>query len=339
VLIAVVAALLAGCSFAVGSVLQQSAAREAPTDESLSWRLLVDLAHRKRWLVGIGSDAVSFALQALALAFGPIALVQPLAVTGLLFAIPLAVRWRGRRLGPSEWTGTVAVAGGLALFLVAASPSEGHPQTTVARWLLILVGVGALMALGVGAGLVAHGPIRPTFYAVGAGAAFGLLAALTKTSTWLLGQGAVAFFTSWQPYAMAVVAVLGAIVQQSAFQAGPLPASVPVMDAMEPAVAVSIGVFAFGEQVGSSVAALGMEAVGIAALLAGIVMLDRSPVVAELHRTGGEPDVPDRRIAGGDQGSRAGWTRIFPFISDTVPGVGQEPTERPSGAGVADGAQ
>ena len=282
-LIAVVAALLAGCSFAVGSVLQQSAAREAPTDESLSWRLLVDLAHRKRWLVGIGSDAVSFALQALALAFGPIALVQPLAVTGLLFAIPLAVRWRGRRLGPREWTGTVAVAGGLALFLGAASPSEGHPQTTVARWLLILVGVGALMGLGVGAGLVAQGPIRPTFYAVGAGAAFGLLAALTKTSTWLLGQGATTFFTSWQPYGMAGVALAGAIVQQSAFQAGPLPASVPVMDAMEPAIAVCIGVFAFNESVDTSIGGLALQALGILLLLWGIVSLDRSPVVLELQ--------------------------------------------------------
>ena len=300
-LIAVIAALMAGCSFAVGSVLQQSAARDAPTDESLSWRLLVDLAHRKRWLAGIGSDAVSFGLQALALAFGPLALVQPLAVTGLLFAIPLAVRWRGKRLGAREWAGTVAVAGGLAMFLVAASPNEGRPETTMARWLLILLGVGALMALGIVSGRIARGPFRATLYAVGAGAAFGLLAALTKASTWLLGQGAVAFFTSWQPYAMAVVAVVGAVVQQSAFQAGPLPASVPVMDAMEPTIAVLIGVFAFGEQVGSSVAALVVEALGICALLAGIVVLDRSPVVIELHKTGGEPDAPERKRDVGDQ--------------------------------------
>lgn len=292
--VAVIAALAAGCSFAVGSVLQQSAAREAPADESLSWRLLVDLAHRRRWLLGIGSDAVSFGLQALALAFGPIALVQPLAMTGLVFAIPLAVRYRGKRLGRREWAGTVAVASGLAAFLAAASPTEGLPEAAWIRWLFILVAVGGLMALGIGCGRVLAGPARATLYAVSAGAAFGLLAALTKSSTWLLGHGAVAFFTAWQPYAMAVVAVLGAIVQQSAFQAGPLPASVPVMDAMEPAVAVLIGVFAFGEHVGTSPAALAFEALGIAALLAGIVTLDRSPVVLELHETGGEPDAPAR---------------------------------------------
>ena len=95
--LSVVAAIAAGCTFAVGSVLQQSAAREEPSENSLSLRLLVGLAHRPRWLIGIAGDFFSFGLQALALAFGPLALVQPLAVTGLLFAIPLAVRWRGNR--------------------------------------------------------------------------------------------------------------------------------------------------------------------------------------------------------------------------------------------------
>ena len=90
------------------------------------------------------------------------------------------------------------------------------------------------------------------------------------------------FFTSWQPYSMAGVAVAGIIVQQSAFQAGSLPASVPIMDAVEPTVAVLIGVFAFAEQVGTSTGALTFEALGILLVLSGIVTLDRSPIVLEL---------------------------------------------------------
>src|SRR5438067_5818580 len=275
--------MAAGCTFAVGSVLQQSAARDEPSEHSLSWRLLVGLAQRPRWLLGITGDFFSFGLQALALAFGPLALVQPLAVTGLLFAIPLAVGLRGRRLGPREWTGTVAVAAGLAAFLVGASPSDGVPQTTWVRWVLILLAVGGLMVLGIAVGGILRGPVRASAYGVAAGAAFGLLAALTKASTHLLSQGATTFFTAWQPYAMAVVALLGAVVQQSAFQAGPLPASVPVMDAMEPAVAVCIGVFAFNESVDTSVGGLTLQALGILLLLWGIVSLDRSPVVLELQ--------------------------------------------------------
>jgi drug/metabolite transporter (DMT)-like permease len=281
--LSVIAAIAAGCTFAVGSVLQQSAAREAPSEDSLSLRLLVGLAQRPRWLLGITGDFFSFGLQALALAFGPLALVQPLAVTGLLFAIPLAVRVRGRRLGWREWTGTVAVGAGLAAFLVGASPSDGVPSTTWVRWVLILIAVGGLMVLGVLVGGIVRGPARASAYGLAAGAAFGLLAALTKASTHLLSEGAGTFFTSWQPYAMALVALLGAVVQQSAFQAGPLPASVPVMDAMEPAVAVCIGVFAFNESVDTSVPALIFEALGIALLLWGIVSLDRSPIVLEIQ--------------------------------------------------------
>jgi drug/metabolite transporter (DMT)-like permease len=281
--LSVIAALAAGCTFAVGSVLQQSAAREAPTEDALSWRLLVGLAHRPRWLLGIGSDVVSFALQAVALATGPLALVQPLAVTGLLFAIPLAVRWRGRRLHTREWLATIAVGVGLAAFLVAAAPTAGVPQTTWWRWSLILIAISGLMALGVLVGRLVRGPARASAYGLAAGAAFGLLAALTKTSTHLLGQGAGTFFTAWQPYSMAAVAFLGAIVQQSAFQAGPLPASVPVMDAVEPAIAVCIGVFAFNERIGTSLGDLSVEALGIVLLLAGIVTLDRSPVVLRLQ--------------------------------------------------------
>jgi drug/metabolite transporter (DMT)-like permease len=283
VIIAVIAALAAGCTFAVGAVLQQSAAREASLENSLSIRLLWDLAHRPRWLLGLASDAGSFALQALALAHGPIALVQPLLVTGVLFAIPLAVQLRGLRLGAQEWIGTAAVGGGLALFLVSASPAAGEPKTSFARWVLILIAVGGMMIAAVIVGQTLHGPYRASMFALSAGTAFSLLAALTKTSTWLLGQGASAFFTAWQPYAMLGVAIGGAIVQQSAFQAAPLPTSLPVMDSVEPTVAVLIGVFGFGESLGTSILALTGEAAGILALVAGIVLLDRSPVVHALQ--------------------------------------------------------
>jgi len=100
---------------------------------------------------------------------------------------------------------------------------------------------------------------------------------------------------------MAVVAVAGAIVQQSAFQAGPLPASLPVMDAVEPTVAVCIGVFAFNEHLSTSTVTLGLQAAGMAALLAGIVALDTSPLIVSLQqrdpaRASGTPAQPASRL-------------------------------------------
>src|SRR5438270_896334 len=105
-----------------------------------------------------------------------------------------------------------------------------------------------------------------------------LLVGLAQRPRWLIGI-AGDFFS----FGLQAVAVLGAVVLQSAFQAGPLPASVPVMDAMEPAVAVCIGVFAFNESVDTSVGGLAFQALGILLLLWGIVSLDRSPIVLELQ--------------------------------------------------------
>ena len=122
---------------------------------------------------------------------------------------------------------------------------------------------------------------------------FGLLAALTKASVGLLSDGAGAFFTGWQPYAMAVVAVAGAVVQQSAFQAGPLAASVPVMDAVEPTVAVLIGVAAFGEEIARGPAAVAVESLAVLLVLAGIAALDTSPLI---RARAGEEAQPATRV-------------------------------------------
>ena len=95
--IAVVAALLAAFCFAVAALVQQTVARATAADEAMHPRLLLDLARRPRWLAGIGLDAMSFLILAVALAFGPLALVQPLASVDVLFALPLIARLQGRR--------------------------------------------------------------------------------------------------------------------------------------------------------------------------------------------------------------------------------------------------
>ena len=124
--ISVIAAVIAGGCFAAGGVLQQRVASARPDDESLSLSLLADLARRPLWLAGIGMAVLSYGFQALALAYGPLALVQPLIVTELIFAIPISVRLHGMRLHRREWAGALAVAGGLALAIVAAHPRGGQ---------------------------------------------------------------------------------------------------------------------------------------------------------------------------------------------------------------------
>jgi len=96
--IAVLAALAAAASFGVAAALQHRQARLTPDAGGV--RLLARLAAQPLWLAGIALAALAYGLQALALAFGPLALVAPIGepfapivtlVLGQLLAVELAL--------------------------------------------------------------------------------------------------------------------------------------------------------------------------------------------------------------------------------------------------------
>ncbi len=94
---AVAFALVAALLFALGSALQRHVAVEGSS--------LLALARRPPWLAGIAADAAGYAAQAAALAVGRLAVVQPLLVSTLVFALPL----ERRRLQRSEIAAALAV--------------------------------------------------------------------------------------------------------------------------------------------------------------------------------------------------------------------------------------
>lgn len=284
-IIAIVAALGAALAFATASVLEQRAARAAPEGDSLSPKLIVDLLRKPAWVGGVLASLAAFGLQALALGFGSLALVQPLIVTEILFGIPVAIRLRHKSMGPREWSGAAAVVGGVILFLVVASPHGGHPDPSDVTWVVV---IGAVAVVAASCVLAARGPEsarRATLLGITAGVLFGLMSALLKSWTYILSNhGIVGGLSTWQPYVMGAVAAAGFLTAQSAFQAGPLAASLSATDTLEPGVAVAIAVGAFGEVVRHSPLALTLEALGGLALVAGIFALDRSPLILSLQQ-------------------------------------------------------
>ncbi|HTX63512.1 MAG TPA: DMT family transporter [Acidimicrobiales bacterium] len=284
-LIAVVAALGAAGSFAIGGVLQQRAASARPEGEALSFRLILDLLRQRMWLLGIGFAFVSYALEGVALSFGPLVLVQPLIVTELLFALPISIRWRGMKMSPREWMGTVLVGGGLTLGLVCAAPTAGRAEAPVGGWILAL-GVAAAataVAVAIGRGRGSDGPLRSSCYALGAAFVFGSQAALFKATVARFEHGLVPALESWEVYAMSAAAILGLLLVQSAYESGPLAASMPVVDAVDPAVAVIFGITLFHEHIRTGPWLAGITA-GIALLLTGILLLDTSPLIHCLQK-------------------------------------------------------
>jgi drug/metabolite transporter (DMT)-like permease len=293
--------------FAVAAVLQQESAQLADKDASLSLRLIADLLRRPKWLAGIAFLLAGFGLQALALSYGPVALVQPIIVTELAFAIPLAIWRRHRRAGRREWVGIAGVVAGVAIFLWAASPASGTPNPGGAAWLASLVPVGAVAAAAVLVGARRRDQTKPMFLGAAAGLAFGVLAVLTKATTYLLSANVGTAFLHWQPYAAIAVGIAALVVSQSAYQAGPLAYSLPFVDILEPVVAVVIGETVLGEDLHVSGGILAVEAIGGAIAAAGIVCLTTSKTVLSIYEETmvgnghevGEADVTPKARASG----------------------------------------
>jgi drug/metabolite transporter (DMT)-like permease len=320
--IAVLAALGAAGSFGVAAALQHRQAQLAPRAAGPSLRLLARLAGRPLWLAGIALAAVAYGLQALALAFGPLALVAPIVATDLLFALPVAARW-SRRLGPREWLGCALAAGGVAAFLAVAPPSSGGSDAPPQDWLLAFGGVALLCGLAVAVGRPASpgaGNVRAALTALAAGAVFGLTAAVTLSLTRLLrtaGPGAT--LAHWQPWALLALGAVGLLLSAGAFQAGPLAASLPVMDTVEPVSGVLLGTLLFGERLAVSPMGIAVQLAGAAAAVAGITLLGRYPgTTAPRHAAEHAGPVAGPAMRAADNRSR-------PVAGVTVGAVGDRP--------------
>ncbi|EST21296.1 hypothetical protein N566_27485, partial [Streptomycetaceae bacterium MP113-05] len=275
--------LCAAAFFAVAGVLQQRAAAGEPDHEAMSYRLLTHLARRPLWLAGIGCAILAYAFQAVALANGPLALVQPLIVTELLFAIPLSVRLYGTRLRAREWLGAVAVATGLAVAMAAAGPERSDPVAGPQEWTLAMAAAAAATTLVLFVGRRLSGPPRASVIAAAAGIVMGSQSVLLATTVQKFRTGLLEVVTSWQTYLLVAASVLGLLLIQSAFQAGPLSASMPVIDTVEPVVAVACGVTLFDESVRGSPPAVVVTLLGGLLVLTGIWLLDTSPLLRALH--------------------------------------------------------
>jgi drug/metabolite transporter (DMT)-like permease len=281
--VAVLASLAAGVCFAFAGVLQQRAASARPDEEALSPRLLSHLVRDRVWRYGIGLAVLAYGFQSLALAFGPLSLVQPLIVAELVFAVPLSARLYRMRLGAREWFGTLAVAAGLVLALVSARPHGGSPEAGLSAWLLVLGATGVLVGGALALARLLSGTWRASALALAGGVVMGVQSVLLAATVGRLRHGVGAAASAWQTYALVVASVGGLLLIQSAFQQGPLAASMTVIDAAEPVVAVTVGTVVFGEVVRVGWPVSGVTVVGLVLVGVGVWRLDSSPVIARLR--------------------------------------------------------
>ncbi|MET8946514.1 DMT family transporter [Streptomyces sp. NPDC004542] len=270
----------AACCLGFGFVLQQAAAQRAPLSDFLSFRLLLDLMRVPSWLGGIGLMVAGMVLGAIALGQGEISLVEPLLATNLLFALALS-RYRTRQvLGRQGWAGLVLLAGGVSAFILAGRPRGGTAVADPVRhWLIIGVMVGVALVLTTYAkrSRLSWGPV---LLACAAGLLYGVQDALTRVSGERFSEGGFAeVFTGWQPYGVVALGVTGLVLVQSAFETAPLRMSLPALTATQPLAGILCGVGFLGDRLRTDTGALVWEAAGLAAIVAGIMLLGLHPAM------------------------------------------------------------
>ncbi len=253
-----------------------NAGGSAPSGTGPGFRVVTRAVSSRVWLAGSAIAVVAFCLHALALHEGNLTLVQPLLVTTVLFALPASRAVSGTPVSRAqlEWAAVLVVA--LACFFAAGDPAT-PTNNRVDAWPAVIASIMAVAAVGMCVRLARRrtASTAATLLGTGAGIAFAGAAALIKIATNLLAQGAVALVSGWQLYALIVVGATGIVLSQLAYRAGPVSASLPAMNSVNPLASVLIGVAVFDERFRTGPIPATVEAFALAAMTLATVLLSR----------------------------------------------------------------
>jgi drug/metabolite transporter (DMT)-like permease len=278
--IALVAAMLVG----IGLVLQQHAAERAPQAHFLHLRLIVELLRERRWLAGIAIMAAGEILSAWTIGNLDLSVAEPLLATALIFALLLAVPLSGQWLRKSEIIGAVLLSAGVAALSVSRSVNaEGTRFGSTAYW-PAAAGIGFVALCLVRAAWRRTGQQRATLTGTASGLVFGIADALTRSTLQIVSnRGILAAATTWPAYCLAAASLVALWLMESSFNAAPLHASLPAITAAEPVVGILLGVVVFGDVIRISPGLIALQAAGILALVAGVILVARAPVLSSLR--------------------------------------------------------
>ena len=248
--LAVACAVAAAASYALSNVLQQHEAEQLPEESALKLGFIAQLAHRPRWLAGMGADVGGYVFEALALGTGTLVLVEPILACSLLLSLFFGWAINRRHVSRAGWTAAVVLAIGVSLFLSLVAPTKGVNIAPTSSWLWALPPIAGFVLLCVTLAKSATGTHRAVFLGLAAGTLFGASAVLTKAFVHYLGGGILNWVPHWEPYALAVSSITGLVLAQSAFQTGALAAAIGAEQVMQPLAGVALGVGLLDEHLG-----------------------------------------------------------------------------------------
>jgi drug/metabolite transporter (DMT)-like permease len=267
-------ALIAAALFALGSVLQQKAGTDAPTIGARGG-LLLEMARRPVWLAGVVADGLAFAAQAAALDVGQLAVVQPLLVASVAFALPLGAWLTNQQVGRREVIAAAAILIGLGAFIAVANPGGGRTSAPLGAWLIAAAACGgpcvALTLLAPRAAV----PRRAAMLGAAAGILFALSAALTDTVVNELSSGPIAVITTWPLYGLVAVGYVSMTLNQMSLDAGALAATMATSTSLDPIVSVVLGLTLFQESIDANPVEIVVTVLALVVVVSAMVVLAR----------------------------------------------------------------
>jgi drug/metabolite transporter (DMT)-like permease len=270
--IAIPSALGSAVCFGFTGALQHTAARRVAARPALRPSLLVDLARQPIWLLSLLANLGGSGLQLLALSSGPLVLVQPLLVSGLVFAVLIRSVIAHKPPVGRVVLGACMCAAGLAAFLLLAKPSGGIDQLSFGQALPLAAGLTALMAILLTVASRFGGEVRTFALAGGAGVLYGVTAGVAKLALGL-GQnfGTGALLTGWPLYAVLVIGPAGFLLNQNAYQSDRVMApALAVITVTDPLVGIGVGVLWLNEHLQPGVGPVIGQVFALMTLAAGV---------------------------------------------------------------------
>lgn len=272
--------LAAALVLGVAEVADQRSTKRVRQRRVLSPTILVDLVRQPLWLASIVGTVLGFALQVLALRFGPLALVEPLLVCDLIFAVLLA-SYLSRRFDRVLLGGVLATAAGISAFLAIAQPTSGN--SSVGFLVVLPLGAGLAIAVGGCLLLARRGSyLRALALALACGICYGAAAFLIKLVVAPTGTGLAGVLTNWPIYALVIVGPLGFLLNLNAFQQSvPIAPVISIITVCDPLISVALASLWLDEKFSSSPAGIAGEVIGLIVMTAGIIVVaHRSPHLA-----------------------------------------------------------
>ncbi|MFC4563100.1 DMT family transporter [Nocardiopsis mangrovi] len=244
-----VAVAIAGAlAAALGAALQERAAMRAPVAGISQLRLLRHLARSRRWCAGSLLTVAGVGAHMWALGHAPLIIIQPIGISGLLFAVLLSAFFRKRRPSSQQVFGSLAVMAALTGLLSTVPTHAVAPDLTPSEMVLMSLACAAAMLLCVAVARLVGDAARAWTLAVAGGVAYAMTSALAR----VIGVGAVAdpaAVISPLTAVALVIGLCGALVVQNSYRTGHFALAYATLLISDPLAATLIGVAFFGERV------------------------------------------------------------------------------------------